>query len=125
MDWFHETGGIIGTTVSAVFLIIMALVNLVILKSVWHAFNRLKNGKKINQDTDALLQGGMMSWIFRKHSTLYPEAGRCTWLVFYSVLALIQPQKLVSWVFLRRGHPVACLSGRSWYSRRYSQVEWR
>lgn len=66
MDWFHETGGIIGTTVSAVFLIIMALVNLVILKSVWHAFNRLKNGKKINQDTDALLQGGMMSWIFRK-----------------------------------------------------------
>ncbi|EAU6330394.1 HoxN/HupN/NixA family nickel/cobalt transporter [Salmonella enterica] len=69
MDWFHETGGIIGTAVSAVsavFLIIMALVNLVILKSVWHAFNRLKNGQEINQDTDAILQGGMMSWIFRK-----------------------------------------------------------
>ncbi|TDT50842.1 high-affinity nickel-transport protein [Enterobacter sp. AG5470] len=66
MDWFHETGGIIGTLVSAVFLIIMALVNLVILKSVWHAFNRLKNGEKITQDIDALQQGGMMSWIFKK-----------------------------------------------------------
>lgn len=66
MEWFHETGGIIGTTVSAVFLILMALVNLVILKSVWHSFNRLKNGENITQDVDVLQQSGMMSWIFKK-----------------------------------------------------------
>lgn len=70
MEWFHETGGIIGTTVSAVFLILMALVNFVILKSVWHTFNRLKNGEKIAQDVDALPQGGMMSWIFKKAFSL-------------------------------------------------------
>lgn len=66
MEWFHETGGIIGTTMSAVFLILMALVNLVILKSVWHSFNRLKNGENITQDVDVLQQSGMMSWIFKK-----------------------------------------------------------
>ncbi len=66
MDWFHETGGIIGTLVSAIFLIIMALVNLVILKSVWNAFNRLKNGEKITQYKDTLQLSGMMSWIFKK-----------------------------------------------------------
>ncbi|MGG7445371.1 HoxN/HupN/NixA family nickel/cobalt transporter [Kosakonia oryzendophytica] len=66
MEWFHETGGIIGTTVSAVFLILMALVNLVILHGVWHAFHRLKKGEQITQDFDANTHGGMMSWVFKK-----------------------------------------------------------
>ncbi|MCH6141816.1 HoxN/HupN/NixA family nickel/cobalt transporter [Klebsiella variicola] len=66
MDWFHETGGVIGTTVSAVFLILMALVNLVILKGVWRAFRRLKNGEKIIHNINVTPQGGMMSWIFKR-----------------------------------------------------------
>ncbi|MEQ4510872.1 MAG: HoxN/HupN/NixA family nickel/cobalt transporter [Dickeya sp.] len=66
MDWLHETGGVIGTTVSAVFLILMALANLLILKGVWHAFQRLKNGEKVTQDVYAVSQGGLMSWIFQK-----------------------------------------------------------
>ena len=66
MEWFHETGGIIGTTVSAVFLILMALVNLVILHGVWHAFQRLKKGEQVTQNFGANMQGGMMSWVFKK-----------------------------------------------------------
>ena len=66
MEWFHETGGIIGTTISAVFLILMALVNLVILHGVWHAFHRLKKGEQVTQNFDANMQGGMMSWVFKK-----------------------------------------------------------
>ena len=40
MSWLHETGSVIGTAVSALFLLAMALVNLVILRSVWRSFRR-------------------------------------------------------------------------------------
>lgn len=68
MDWFHETGGMVGTLVSAVFLSIMALVNLVILKSVWNNFNRLKKGEKITNNSNTLQQSGIIFWIFKKTS---------------------------------------------------------
>ena len=40
MAWFHETGSLIGTAVSATFLLAMALVNMVILRGVWCSFRR-------------------------------------------------------------------------------------
>jgi high-affinity nickel-transport protein len=46
-DVFHDVGGIIGTTVSALFLLLLGLANLFILKSTWSAFNRLRHGGKI------------------------------------------------------------------------------
>lgn len=64
MAWFHETGGVIGTAVSAVFLLAMALVNLVILRSVWRSFQALKQGKPVSENLDFAAQGGMMSWLF-------------------------------------------------------------
>ncbi|MEN3754764.1 HoxN/HupN/NixA family nickel/cobalt transporter [Mangrovibacter sp. SLW1] len=66
MDWFHETGSVIGTTVSAVFLLAMALVNLVILRGIWHAFGRLKRGEPVNNAVDDAIGGGMMSWLFKR-----------------------------------------------------------
>ena len=65
MAWFHDVGGVIGTTVSAVFLLAMALVNLLILRGVWRSFRRLKRGEPIAPDAETLTAGGPMSWLFR------------------------------------------------------------
>lgn len=65
MAWFHETGGIIGTSVSAFFLIAIALVNLLILNNVWRAFRRLKKGDT-SLSGETIAPGGMMSWIFHR-----------------------------------------------------------
>ncbi|CCK14183.1 HoxN/HupN/NixA family nickel/cobalt transporter [Cronobacter universalis NCTC 9529] len=65
MAWFHDVGGVIGTTVSAAFLLAMALVNLVILRGIWRSFSRLKRGEPLNDGADALTAGGPMSWLFR------------------------------------------------------------
>ena len=64
MSWFHDTGSIIGTAVSAIFLLAMALVNLIILRSVWRSFQALKKGQRI--ETDAPVAGGLMSALFSR-----------------------------------------------------------
>src|SRR5262249_17572828 len=40
----RDVGGIIGTSISAAFLLVIAAMNLVILGSVYRAFHRVKNG---------------------------------------------------------------------------------
>jgi high-affinity nickel-transport protein len=64
MGWFHHIGGVIGTAVSACFLLAMALVNLVILKSVWRNFRQWKRGEVLTADALEMTGGGMMSWLF-------------------------------------------------------------
>lgn len=65
MDWFHDVGGVIGTAVSACFLLAMALVNLVILHGVWRNFRQLKRGESLSAEQIDFNGGGMMSWLFR------------------------------------------------------------
>ena len=67
LDAFHSIGGIIGTSVSALFLLIIGIANLFILKGVWKAFARVRRGEKIvDEDLDALLAGGgLLARIFR------------------------------------------------------------
>ncbi|PLL17569.1 HoxN/HupN/NixA family nickel/cobalt transporter, partial [Klebsiella michiganensis] len=48
---------------SALFLLVMAFVNLVILRSVWRSFRAWKQGEKVS---DEVMTGGMMSWLFGK-----------------------------------------------------------
>lgn len=64
---FHNVGGVIGTTVSAVFLLLIGIANLFVLKSVWSAFKRAQRGEGIaEEDLDALLAGGgFLARIFR------------------------------------------------------------
>jgi high-affinity nickel-transport protein len=66
-DQFHNIGGIIGTAVSAVFLLAIGLANLFILKAIWTAFSRARRGEKIvDEDLDTLLAGrGFLARIFR------------------------------------------------------------
>ncbi|WP_425964409.1 HoxN/HupN/NixA family nickel/cobalt transporter [Rhizobium nepotum] len=63
LDEVADIGGIIGTTVSAVFLLIIGIANLIVLKGIWSAFKRVRRGETIvDEDLDALLAGrGLMA----------------------------------------------------------------
>ncbi|HEX8592940.1 MAG TPA: HoxN/HupN/NixA family nickel/cobalt transporter [Pseudomonas sp.] len=59
IEAFHGIGGLIGTSVSAAFLLLVALINLLILRSVYQAFRRVRRGERIGeQEMNALLTGG-------------------------------------------------------------------
>lgn len=64
---FHNLGGLIGTSVSALFLLVVGIANLFILKGIWAAFIRARRGEKIvDEDLDAQLAGrGLIARIFR------------------------------------------------------------
>lgn len=65
MALFKEIGGVIGTSVSALFLIVIAIINIVILRGVWGTFQRVrKGGGYIDQGLDLLSGGGILSRIF-------------------------------------------------------------
>ncbi len=68
LDAFHEVGGIIGTLVSAFFLLAIGLANLIVLRSIWAAFSRAKRGEKIlDEDLDEVLAGrGFFARVFRR-----------------------------------------------------------
>jgi len=67
LDALHNIGSVIGTTVSALFLLVIGIANLVILMGIWSAFGRARRGEKIiDEDLDALLAGrGLLARIFR------------------------------------------------------------
>ena len=55
---FKAVSGTFGTLVSACFLLAIGLVNLVVLKGIWAAFRRARNGENIGAEAlDALLSG--------------------------------------------------------------------
>jgi high-affinity nickel-transport protein len=64
---FRDVGGLIGTTVSVVFLLAIAVMNLFILASVYRAFHRVKGGGAyVEEDLDTLLTGGgLLARVFR------------------------------------------------------------
>lgn len=56
IDGLHNLGGIVGTIVSALFLFLIAVMNLVILVSVYRIFRRVKAGAPyVEEDLDLLL----------------------------------------------------------------------
>lgn len=64
---FHRVGGMIGTGISAVFLLTIGAANLVILRGTWRAFERARAGKVIAAtDLDLLSAGhGALARLFR------------------------------------------------------------
>ena len=64
---WHDVGGIVGTAVSATFLLAIAVMNLFILASVYRAFHRVKSGgTHVEEDLDVLMSGGgILARIFR------------------------------------------------------------
>jgi nickel/cobalt transporter (NiCoT) family protein len=67
MDSLRIIGGVIGTLVSAFFLIAIAVVNLVVLRSVYSVFSRVRRGETyVDEDLDLLLSGrGFLAKVFR------------------------------------------------------------
>ena len=56
LDAFHNIGSVIGTTVSALFLLIIGIANFFNLKVIWIAFTRVRCGEQmVNEGLDALL----------------------------------------------------------------------
>jgi len=66
-DSLENVGGIIGTSVSAFFLLAIAIVNLVILAAIWRTFQGVKaGGPYVDEDLDLILaQRGFLGRIFR------------------------------------------------------------
>ena len=67
MDSLRIVGGTIGTLVSAFFLIAIAVVNLIVLCSVYSVFSRVRRGEPyVDEDLDLLLSGrGFLAKVFR------------------------------------------------------------
>jgi high-affinity nickel-transport protein len=67
MDAVKEIGGVIGTLVSALFLFVIAFVNLIVLQAVCRSFVRVRRGEPyVEEDFDLLLGNrGFLSRLFR------------------------------------------------------------
>ena len=67
MDSMRAVGGLIGTLVSTLFLFAIAAVNLVVLRSVYRTFQRVRRGKPyVEEDLDLLLNNrGLLARILR------------------------------------------------------------
>jgi high-affinity nickel-transport protein len=64
---FHAVGDVIGTSISAAFLLLIAVINVFILTNVYKAFQRVKKGGRLaNEDMDLLLsaKGGLFARMF-------------------------------------------------------------
>jgi high-affinity nickel-transport protein len=67
LSQFRPIGGIIGTSVSALFLFAIAAANIVILRSVWRSFRHVRRGGRYaDADFDILLnKSGLLARLFR------------------------------------------------------------
>ena len=68
LDSFKDVGGVVGTSVSALFLFAIAIANLVILAGVYRAFQRVRQGGQVvEEDLDLLLaQRGLLTRFLRR-----------------------------------------------------------
>jgi high-affinity nickel-transport protein len=67
LDEFHTVGGVIGTLVSAFFLLAIGLANLLVLRGIWAAFSRVRRGERVaDEDIDAMLANrGFLARLFK------------------------------------------------------------
>jgi len=67
LEAFREVGGVIGTGVSALFLLSIAFVNLVVLVGVWRRFRHVRGGGRITPEyLDGFIAGGgILARLFR------------------------------------------------------------
>jgi high-affinity nickel-transport protein len=119
LDEFHDTGGVIGTTVSAAFLLLIGLANLFVLKGIWSALNRARRGEKIvDEDLDALLAG---RGLIARFSGWFLVPGICIRSASCLAWASTRRRKSVWSAYRQHRQRKACPSGRSWFSPPYLQ----
>jgi nickel/cobalt transporter (NiCoT) family protein len=77
---YREIGGAIGTTASALFLFIIATANLVLLRGIYWAFQRVRSGEELHDnDIDVLLQ--RRGWLVRLLRPLFRFVSK-SWHLF-------------------------------------------
>ena len=115
-DSFSTVGGIIGTSVSAAFLILLGLMNAYILYKLYRQMQKVLNLPEGQEDEAWKVEGGgIMFRILRKMFTLINRydpsvricllsivlitivLGKCILWAFCSVLGLIRRLKLLCW----------------------------
>jgi high-affinity nickel-transport protein len=66
-DTLKNVGGLVGTAVSAIFLFLIAIINLVILVDIYKTFREVRNGGEYNDQTldESLNKRGLMGRFFR------------------------------------------------------------
>jgi nickel/cobalt transporter (NiCoT) family protein len=76
MDSVRQLGGIAGTLVSTLFLFGIAIVNLIVLRSIYAAFRRVRRGERyVEEDFDLLLNSrGLLTRLFRPMFALIRES---------------------------------------------------
>jgi nickel/cobalt transporter (NiCoT) family protein len=64
---FKSVGSVIGTAASAIFLLAIAIINLIVLRGVWASFRRVRRGEPVAEhELNMLLSGrGLLARIFR------------------------------------------------------------
>jgi nickel/cobalt transporter (NiCoT) family protein len=80
LEGFKSVSGTIGTLVSAAFLLLIAVANLVILRGVWRSFRKVARGGQFDSESlDMLLAGrGLLARLFRP---LF-RAVQCSWHMY-------------------------------------------
>lgn len=125
MAWFQNVGGLIGTTVSAVFLLILATINLVIFCHVWKAFRHLKRTGTYDGTTEEMTVSGPLNWLFRSAFRLVGKDWHMYFVGFCLARVLIPLLKFLCSEFLLQARPVACRCGQFSCSRRCLPAAWR
>jgi high-affinity nickel-transport protein len=75
LEAVHDIGGVVGTAVSATFLLAVGLANLFILRGIWAAFHRIRRGEQLlEEDLNQLLSGH--GFIARLARPLFRMVGR-------------------------------------------------
>lgn len=92
---YRQVGGIIGTSVSAGFLFVIALINMVILRDVYRTFKTVKQGGTYSEQSlnDLLNQRGFMGRFFRPLFKLIKQSWHMYPLGFLFGLASTPPPK--------------------------------
>ncbi|WP_206615520.1 HoxN/HupN/NixA family nickel/cobalt transporter [Solirhodobacter olei] len=67
IEEYHAIGGVIGTCVSATFLLIIALANLAIFRRIYRTFQEVRNGRQLPDESmeDMLAGGGYLTAVLR------------------------------------------------------------
>lgn len=67
LETLHDIGGILGTAVPALFLLLIGLVNLFVLRNVWVTFPRVRLGERIVAESlhESLLSAGTLARLYQ------------------------------------------------------------
>ena len=122
-DAFKDIGGIVGTSVSTLFLFVIAAMNIVILAGIWRTFRHVRAGGAFaDKDFDLLLNSrGLLARLFRPLFRLVSKSWHMLPLGFLFGLGFDTATEVACSASPPPRPDKACRSGRSWCSRRCSR----